>query len=184
MTTSTLLFSQTPDWSKLPEGKKTRLGLYMTAQQAAQHMEAEAGKTLFVDVRTRAEAVFIGMPKVADALVSFADGPQKEWDDKRNGFAMAPNPDFVAQVNGRLADKKLSKQDTVILMCRSGDRSARAADLLAEAGYRQVYSLVEGFEGDLAKDGPRAGQRAVNGWKNAGLPWSYQLEKAKMPLSR
>ena len=32
----------------------------------------------------------------------------------------------------------------------------------------------------MAKEGPKAGQRAVNGWKNAGLPWSYKLDKAKM----
>jgi len=43
-----------------------------------------------------------------------------------------------------------------------------------------VYSVVDGVEGDLAKDGPKAGQRVVNGWKNAGLPWSYTLEKKKM----
>ena len=68
----------------------------------------------------------------------------------------------------------------MILICRSGDRSARAADLLAKAGYRRVYSITEGFEGDAAKDGAKVGQRTVNGWKNAGLPWSYKLDRAKM----
>jgi rhodanese-related sulfurtransferase len=68
----------------------------------------------------------------------------------------------------------------VIIYGRSGDRSAAAANLLAEAGMKNVYSVVDGFEGDLAKDGPKAGQRAVNGWKNAGLPWSYTLDKKKM----
>jgi hypothetical protein len=34
----------------------------------------------------------------------------------------------------------------------------------------------------MAKDGPQAGKRVVNGWKNAGLPWSYQLEKEKFSL--
>jgi hypothetical protein len=44
--------------------------------------------------------------------------------------------------------------------------------------------VVDGFEGDMAKDGPKAGQRVLNGWKNAGLPWSYQLDKSKMYFPR
>ena len=44
--------------------------------------------------------------------------------------------------------------------------------------------IAEGFEGDAAKDGPKAGQRTVNGWKNAGLPWTYKLDKAKMYFPR
>ena len=67
-------------------------------------------------------------------------------------------------------------------MCRSGDRSAAAANQLAEAGFTAVYSVVDGFEGDVAKDGPTAGLRTVNGWKNKGLPWGYKLEKAKLTL--
>jgi hypothetical protein len=65
------------------------------------------------------------------------------------------------------------------LICRSGDRSAAASHLLAEAGFKNVYSVVDGFEGDLATDGPKAGQRAVNGWKNAGLPWSYKSTRPR-----
>ncbi|WP_295888318.1 hypothetical protein [uncultured Thiohalocapsa sp.] len=33
---------------------------------------------------------------------------------------------------------------------------------------------------DKAKAGPRKGERVVNGWKNAGLPWTYKLDKAAM----
>jgi rhodanese-related sulfurtransferase len=86
----------------------------------------------------------------------------------------------VSEVHRRLSEKKLDSDSTVVLICRSGDRSAAAANLLAEAGFKRVYSVVDGVEGDLAKDGPKAGQRIVNGWKNAGLPWSYTLEKKKM----
>jgi rhodanese-related sulfurtransferase len=53
---------------------------------------------------------------------------------------------------------------------------------LSEAGFAQVYTVVDGFEGDVAKEGPNAGKRVVNGWKNAGLPWSYRLEKEKFTL--
>jgi len=78
----------------------------------------------------------------------------------------------------------LGKDTTIILMCRSGDRSAKAQDLLIQSGYTKVYGVVEGFEGDMAKDGPNTGRRAVNGWKNAGLPWTYKLDKAKMYFPR
>ena len=103
-----------------------------------------------------------------------------EWDDKRNIYLLEPNQFFAKEVERRLADKKLTKNDPVILICRSGDRSSKASDLLQLHGFTKVYSVVDGFEGDSAKDGPKAGQRIVNGWKNAGLPWSYKLDKAKM----
>lgn len=89
---------------------------------------------------------------------------------------MEVNGDFAHQVGQRLAQKGLSKHDPVILLCRSGDRSARAADLLADLGYTRVYSLTEGFEGDQ----DATGRRSVNGWKNAGMPWSYRLDPAKV----
>ena len=84
---------------------------------------------------------------------------------------MAPNPDFVAQADAIMARENAEKDSPVFVMCRSGGRSAAAAQALTKAGYTNVWNLVEGFEGD--KDD--AGQRAVNGWRNAGLPWSYKL---------
>ena len=86
----------------------------------------------------------------------------------------------LANAAMKLLRRKLAADAPIILMCRSGDRSAAAANLLAEAGFKNVYSVVDGYEGDLATEGPKTGQRAVNGWKNAGLPWSYKLDKAKM----
>jgi hypothetical protein len=56
--------------------------------------------------------------------------------------------------------------------------------MLAGTGYTKVYSVVDGYEGDKAKDGPHKGQRTVNGWKNSGLPWTYSLDKDYMYLSK
>ena len=36
----------------------------------------------------------------------------------------------------------------VLLLCRSGKRSALAAEAAANAGFTQVFSILEGFEGD------------------------------------
>ena len=144
-------------------------------------MEQNASKALFLDVRTAAEVTFLGMPMQADASVPYMKETEfPVWDSVKGTFKLEPNPDFLPEVRRRLTAKGLGPNDTVILICRSGDRSAAAANLLAEAGFKHVYSVVDGFEGDLATDGPKAGQRAVNGWKNDGLPWSYKLDKAKM----
>ena len=84
---------------------------------------------------------------------------------------MVPNPTFLADVNATLVQHGMTKDHPIIVMCRSGGRSAAAANELAKAGYTNVWNLVEGFEGD--KDD--TGARTVNGWKNAGLPWTYKL---------
>ncbi|MBL8419545.1 MAG: hypothetical protein JNK92_02820 [Dechloromonas sp.] len=46
--------------------------------------------------------------------------------------------------------------------------------------YTKVYSVAEGFEGDTVKGGAKDGQRAVNGWKDANLPLTYEFDKARM----
>ncbi|HJV85285.1 MAG TPA: rhodanese-like domain-containing protein [Noviherbaspirillum sp.] len=169
------------DAGKVPEVKRTKQALYVDAPEAYALKQKLGDKAYLVDVRTRAEVSYLGMPTVADANIPYVEHPDDApWDDKAGRFKLEPNNDFAPELGRRLAAKGLGKDDTIILMCRSGDRSARAANLLSELGYRKVYTVVDGYEGDLAKDGPKAGQRVVNGWKNAGLPWTYQLDKNKL----
>ncbi|WP_374243676.1 rhodanese-like domain-containing protein [Zoogloea sp.] len=174
------------DPAGVPEIKRSRLQLYLTAREAHEMYARSPARVLFLDVRTRAEAMYVGMPSDADALVPYVEHQElmTDWDERRHMYQLMANSDFTAEAERRLKEKGLAKTDPVILICRSGDRSARAADLLANAGYTRVYSVVEGFEGDAAKDGPKAGQRIVNGWKNADLPWSYKLDQAKMYFPR
>jgi rhodanese-related sulfurtransferase len=102
------------------------------------------------------------------------------WDDKTGEYKRNFNSGFVGQVEDLMKKAGLSGKDArIILMCRSGDRSAKAADLMAKSGYSNVWSAIEGFEGDKAKDGDNKGKRTVNGWKNANLPWTYSLDKNK-----
>lgn len=169
------------DAASVPDIKRTKLGQYLSSQEAAKFMSQNASKALFLDVRTPAEVAFLGMPAQADANVPYMKEPDfAAWDNAKSTLKLELNPDFLPEVRKRLAAKGLKADDAIVLICRSGDRSAAAANLLAEAGFKNVYSVVDGYEGDLAKDGPKAGQRVVNGWKNAGLPWSYKLDKAKM----
>ncbi len=172
------------DPATVPEIKRTRAALYLMAAEVPGFVESRGGaaKVLFLDVRTRAEAMYVGMAGSIDALVPFVEHQElmTDWDDKRAMYRLEPLQDFVPEVNRRLQEKGLAKTDTVVLICRSGDRSSRAANRLAEDGFAQVWSVVDGFEGDMGKDG----RRSVNGWKNAGLPWSYKLDRARMYFPR
>lgn len=174
------------DWDKLPDVKKSKVGLYLTPQQAYDMKKANPKGVAFFDIRTRAEAMYVGWPSDADALVPYVEHPElmSDWDDKRHMYKLEPNQDFVPELERRLKEMGLGKDATIILICRSGDRSSKAQDRLQAAGYTKVYGIAEGVEGDTAKDGPKAGQRVVNGWKNAGLPWTYKLDKAKMYFPR
>ena len=168
----------------LPEAKRTRAALYLDAKEVPAFIEQSGGppRILFLDLRTRAEAMYVGMATGVDALVPFVEHQElmTDWDSQRNIYRLEPMQDFVSEVNRRLREKGLGKTDIVVLICRSGDRSGRGANRLAEDGFTRVYSVLDGFEGDLSPDG----RRTLNGWKNAGLPWSYRLDKARMYFPR
>ena len=172
------------DWSKLSEKKQTKLGLYMTAERAYKHTMDNMDEILFLDVRTPSELNYLGAATVMDAHVPFVFMDSTGWNDKKHRYLRAKNTKFVADVEARLKQKNLMKDSTVILMCRSGKRSATAVNTLAGAGFTKVYSVVDGYEGDKAKDGENKGKRTVNGWKNSGLPWTYSLDRDLMYLTK
>lgn len=175
-----LLFSGV-SFADIAKKKQTPQGLYLTATEAYDFVQKNGKDVLFLDVRTRAEIGFLGMPTVTDANIPYMlEGDWGQWDEKKSTFKLSPNSGFLPAVEEQLARKGLNKDSKIVVMCRSGSRSAKAAKLLSEAGYKNVYSVVDGFEGDTAKEGPHKGQRVVNGWKNANLPWSYKLNKEKM----
>ena len=55
-----------------------------------------------------------------------------------------------------------------LLLCRSGKRSALAAEAATKAGAPFVFNVLEGFEGDLDENYQRG---RLNGWRTHGLPW-------------
>ena len=120
--------------------------------------------TALVDVRTRAEWAFIGMPDLSALGRPF-------WPVEWVAFpSMARNPEFVSELTARMGGKPPAR---LFFICRSGNRSMAAAQLMATTLAGQGISahctnVAEGFEGDLDQDGHRGG---VNGWKARGLPW-------------
>ena len=164
------------DVTKLPEAKQSKLGLYLSAPEAYKMKTEGAAKVALIDIRTKGEFEFVGTPTLTDQNIPYVeiDDPAS-WDKKNNRYAMSPNSDFVSAVTALAARMNLGKNDPIILICRSGDRSSRGANLLQEAGYTKVYSVVDGVEGDLSPDG----RRDVNGWKNANLPWTYKITESQ-----
>lgn len=165
------------DVSKVPEKKQTTLKLYLTAKEAYDMKKEGGDKVLLIDVRTPEEIQYVGnMGDMMDANIPYQFNDISGYDEKKKVYASSLNSNFVAEVEELVNKRGLDKESTIIVACRSGDRSAASANLLAKAGYTHVYSVFDGFEGDLSKDG----RRSVNGWKNAGLPWTYNMDKAKM----
>jgi rhodanese-related sulfurtransferase len=74
--------------ANLPEGKKTALGLYVTAKEAYAKWQAEPDKVKIIDVRTPEEYIFVGHPdmawKIPVAIQVY------EWDGEKKQFPMNP----------------------------------------------------------------------------------------------
>lgn len=161
--------------------RKTAWGLYLTSPEAAAMKAAEGDAVLFVDVRDPIEIMFTGFTDVVDVNVPFLLSNPGKGNAEKSVFAMEQNADFAAGIEAALAARGLDKSSPVILMCRSGgERGAPSAKALEPFGSAKVYVVVDGFEGETSRDQPGAPARTVNGWRNAGLPWSYKLDPEKM----
>lgn len=109
------------------------------------------GAAVLVDVRTKEELHFVG--QVPGSIhVAWA-----------TGTAMNRNPRFVKEL-----EAKFNKQQTILFLCRSGKRSAEAAEAATKAGFTQAYNIAQGFEGDLNE---RQQRGTLGGWRYANLPW-------------
>jgi len=145
--------------------KHTKLGMYATAVEAYEMWRTAPASVFIVDVRTPEEYEFLGHPTMAPNV------PVQLWagnfDAQKKAFPLADNPKFVEAMKQRF-----KPADTLVLLCRSGHRSVSATHKLAEAGFTNVYSMVDGFEGDKVADkaSPDFGKRTKDGWRNSKAP--------------
>lgn len=157
---------------------QTTLGLYVTAREAWDMLQRDQ-QALLVDVRDPIEVKFTGFAKPTDIHVPWMMADPGNWSEETSSWAMKPNPDFEDQLIGKLNELGANYDTSIIVMCRSGStRSAPVVDMLAERGYKQAWTVVDGFEGSTLKEGDSKGVRALNGWRNSGLPWSYEIDRA------
>ncbi|MBZ0123804.1 MAG: sulfurtransferase [Roseovarius sp.] len=161
--------------------RQTEWGLYLTSQEAHDMKRDLGDKVLFVDVREPVEIMFTGFTDMVDVNVPYMLVNPAKWNPKKPVLAMERNPGFADGVMAALAARGLDTSAPVILMCRSGGtRGAPSANALAGLGLEKVYVVVDGFEGGTVKDHPNGPWRLKDGWKNAGLPWSYSLDPDKV----
>jgi len=154
----------------------TPQALYYTPTQAYNEVKKHSSSVLFVDVRTQLELEYVGWTPLIDLNIPYNLKSVDEYNSKKNRFKYEPNSHFLVAIKEALHVKKLSTQSKIILLCRSGSRSSKAANLLFQAGYSNVYTVTTGFEGNKNAKG----KREVDGWKNDNLPWSYNLIEEKM----
>jgi rhodanese-related sulfurtransferase len=122
-----------------------------------------AGQALLVDVRSPEEWKFVGHVP-GSLLVPWA-----------TGTSMTRNPRFVRELEAKVPDKG----SRLLLLCRSGKRSALALEAALKAGYRQASNVSEGFEGEPDD----AGQRGhLGGWRLHALPWVQDRDRCASPL--
>ena len=129
----------------------------ISSAEAWKILQDDAASVL-VDVRTQAEWSFVGVPDLSglDKSANFI-----EW---QRFPTMAVNAEFGDEV----AAAGVTSEQTVLLICRSGARSAHAAAALTTLGFANCFNVADGFEGPVDPDGHR-GKAA--GWKAAELPW-------------
>ena len=156
-------------------------GAYVTAVEAYEMKTARPDAVLLVDVRDPVEIMFTGFSPVVDVNVPFQFADPARWNEQGSVFAMARNPDFARGIEAALEARGLDRDDAVILMCRSGGtRGGPSAEVLADAGFTDVYVVIDGFQGDSPRDHDNGPLRIVDGWQNSGLPWGWRLDRAKI----
>ncbi|MFZ6847732.1 rhodanese-like domain-containing protein [Undibacterium sp. RuRC25W] len=109
------------------------------------------GQAVLVDVRTTEERTFVGY--VPDTIhVAWA-----------TSTSLTRNPRFVREL-----ESKVGKDKKILLLCRSGKRSALAVEAAKKAGFTDIHNVKEGFEGEIDD---RQHRGTADGWRFHQLPW-------------
>ena len=111
-----------------------------------------------IDVRTSSEWSFVGVPD----LTSINKVPIFiSWE-------LYPSINQNINFKNEIIQSKIKKNDLIFFLCRSGNRSYRAAQYLATLNYKQCVNVCDGFEGNMNSNNHRS---KINGWKFNKLPW-------------
>ena len=108
---------------------------------------------LFVDVRMEIESLYVGRPP------GVVNVPWYEYPDMQSDAEK-----FVEAI----AQQAAGKNQPLLLICRSGQRTLAAGRALVDAGYTDLQHVLHGFEGELDMDFKRS---TLSGWRFDGLPW-------------
>ena len=108
---------------------------------------SENKDAVLIDVRTRAEWNYVGLPDLTPG--------QEAGAARMAGLSEhAAEPGIRVHASGAIADK-----DTPLLfLCRSGARSAAAAKAMTAAGYSTCLNVSDGFEGPMDAQAKRGAE--------------------------
>lgn len=165
-----------------PKKKKaqTTLGLYVTAKDAGDYLSKNKNATL-IDVRSPSEVMFIGSASRTDIYVPFMTLDSSSYEKKYSNYAMKKNKYAIKEIIYELDKKGAKKDDPIFVTCRSGSsRAAPVVNQLAENGYTNVWTIVDGFEGGKVKEGKYKGERVKDGWLHSGLDWTWKVPAEKL----
>ncbi len=114
---------------------------------------------LLLDVRSSMEYEYVGHVP-GSVFVALKEPPDWQQD-----------AEFTGRVRKAIKERwpdQIPEDLTILALCRSGARSMMAAEELSKNGFKQVYNVAEGFEGDKDEQQQRGKK---NGWRFHGLPW-------------
>ena len=134
----------------------------VSVEETWARLKRDAGSVL-IDVRTIAEWAYVGLPDLSTigkrpVLVEWQGFP----DDRLNTA-------FVERLTEALTPIGADRDSELLFICRSGQRSLKAAQAMAAAGYARCRNVADGFEGPLD---PNRHRGQLGGWKAKGLPWA------------
>lgn len=82
---------------------------------------------------------------------------------------MQPNPDFIAVI-----EACFNKDEQIIVACKAGSRSARAAQELEAAGFTDVMDMTAGFDGKRTAFG-----EVIPGWSAEGREIEMEADSSQ-----
>ncbi|MEQ1519369.1 MAG: rhodanese-like domain-containing protein [Usitatibacteraceae bacterium] len=133
----------------------------VSVEDAWSRLASDPGAVL-IDVRTKAEWAFVGVPdldKIGKKPILI------EW----HGFPdNRVHGDFAERLAEALDGIGAGKDAELLFLCRSGGRSLMAARIMSAAGFTRCRNVTHGFEGSLDAMRHRGRQ---GGWKARDLPW-------------
>jgi rhodanese-related sulfurtransferase len=145
--------------------------------------------TYLIDIRSQAEYQLVGHPSKAYNFPYIFLTGQFNKEAEKPGYTFTKNKAFLEQIG-----KVFKKTDNLLILGRDGTRSAQAAKELAGAGFKNIFDVEDGFEGQefpffedpnrhkfyrqLARRNNIHGfeHRRFYGWQAWGLPWTYEID--------
>ena len=134
----------------------------VSPDEAMAILRAEPNAVL-VDVRTKAEWSFVGVPDLSTL------GREPVFLEWQSYPGMAVNPNFLPDLKRELARRATPEDAPVLFLCRSGARSRAAAVALTAEGQTRCLNISGGFEGG---PDPSRHRGMIEGWKAIDLPWT------------